>query len=381
MHRRRGLTLVELTIGMIMVVALMGAITLLFAYSSKRIGAQGAEAGVQMQVNQLCDEFKKFISTAKSCSVASNGTNQALVCVMPATGTDQDYDGANEHFTPDASVGGREIYNTGFFVWFYMSDNTGLFISTPGTKMTRAIVNNSATPIAANVDVAWQKYYGGNLKWTLIDSLTFTNDIVNQMSTVTINGSSLTRAERSQTTDINGPGTSFGLTQTIYWGNFRNMIVNGSFELPDVSGTGWGYMTNDGLPGGWSASSPTPVEVQFGGFGCQSFKGKQHLELDADVPGSVKQTISTTPGVTYLLTFYYTPRPGCASNDIQVKWNGAVLATLTGNGVGLPGSAAWTLKSYNVTATASTTDLEFIDQSSVGDKTGGLLDNVVMMPK
>lgn len=379
MCRRRGLSLAELMISAVMVVVLTAASASLYLYATKRVAAQGAESAVQMQANMLATEIMKMVGQAKSCKIVTSGPNTALVCQMPATGTDEDFDGVLDHFVPDGSSGGKEIFNTGVHVWFYMSDNTGTW-GVSGTRIWRAVVNGSGSPGPGDKDVNWTRYYGGDLKWKLIDSVTFTVDPVAQVTSFTIEASSLNRADRSATTDANAPGSRFKATWTAFWQNFRNMIVNGGFEYPDVSGSGWGYFAGDGLTGGWVKTSTGPVEIQYGGFGANSFSGKQHLELDADVPGSIKQTIITEPGMSYALSFYYTPRPGCNSNRIRVKWNGATIDILDGSGSGLPASAAWTLKSYVVASGGTTSELEFIDESTSGDKTGGLLDNVVMMP-
>lgn len=380
MRLRRGATIVEMAIAMVMIVVLMTATTTLYAYSTKKVGAQAAESALQMQVALLASEINKFVSQAKNCQVVMNGDMPALVCEMPALGTDEDFDGVNEHFTPNSSDGGKEVYNTGFYVWFYMSDSSGTW-GNAGNEIWRAVVTNPGPPSPADVDDKWRHYYGGAYRWGLIDSIAFTNDPINQLTTFTINGSSLNRADRSALTDPNAPGRRLSYQNTVWWQNFRNMVVNGGFEYPDVSGAGWGYFSDDGLTNGWIKTSTTPFEIQFGGFGAQSFKGKQHLELDGDVPGSAKQTLNTVPGSQYSFSFFYTPRPGCADNKIEVKWNGSTIDILDGNGVGLPGSAAWTQKTYVVSATAATTDIEFIDESASGDKTGGLLDNVVVMPK
>src|SRR3954470_5716121 len=122
---------------------------------------------------------------------------------MPATGTDQDYDGVLDHFSPDGSVGGKEVFNTGFYVWFYMSDSSGIWGHT-GTKMWRSIVATNSAPGAGNVDANWSQYYGANFKWNLIDSFSFSVDPLGQTTTFTISASSLARAERSQSTDPTG---------------------------------------------------------------------------------------------------------------------------------------------------------------------------------
>jgi competence protein ComGC len=380
MSLKRGVTLIELMVGVVMVVVLTFATADLFLFSTKRVSAQGADSAVQMQVSQLASEILKMTSQAKNCQLAFKNGNTALVCEMPATGTDQDFDGVLDHFTPDGSVGGKEIFNTGFYVWFYMSDSSGAW-GTTGNQIWRAVVYSNNPPGPADVDQKWETYYGGAMKWILIDNVTFTVDPVTQTDTFTISASSLARSDRSAANDPNSPSSHFTGTWTSFWQNFRNLVVNGSFEYPSVSGNGWGYFMGDGLTGGWVASSSGPVEIQYGGFGATSPFGNQHLELDADVPGSIKQTLTTVAGKTYWLSFYYTPRPGCSNNKIEVKWNGNSVTILNGDGSGLPMSAAWTQKTYTLTATGSSTDLEFIDESASGDKEGGLLDNVVVMPK
>jgi hypothetical protein len=380
MSHKRGVTLIELMVGVVMVVVLTFATTDLYLFSTKRVAAQTTESAVQMQVTQLASEINKMVSQAKYCTIVTQGSAKALVCTMPDKGTDQDYDGVLDHFTPDASVGGKEIYNTGFYVWFYMSDSSGAW-GNAGNQIWRAVVYSNNPPAPADVDHTWEQYYGGAVKWNLIDSVAFVVDPLAQTTTFTITGSALDRAERSATTDPNAPNSTLTASWTIFWQNFRNMIVNGSFEYPSVSGNGWGYFSNDGLAGGWVSTSSGPFEIQYGGFGGSAIAGNQDLELDADHPGSIKQTLTTLAGQTYRLSFYYTPRPGCSSNKIEVKWNGVHLDTMDGDGTGLPNSGAWTQKVYTVTATGTSTDLEFIDESFDGDKGGGHLDNVVVMPK
>src|SRR3954466_2307673 len=184
MSRRRAVTLVELMVGMVMVVVLTFATTSLYTYATKRVSAQSAESAVQMQTNQLAIELNKMVSQAKTCHIAVNGAATALVCEMPASGTDQDFDGVLDHFVPDGSVGGKEVYNTGFYVWFYMSDSSGVW-GYSGSYMWRAIANTAASPGPANVDAGWSKYYGGTDKWRLIDNVTFTSDPITQMASFT----------------------------------------------------------------------------------------------------------------------------------------------------------------------------------------------------
>src|SRR5579871_3024411 len=110
MSRRFAFTLIELMVSVVMIVVLTAATADLYLFSTKRVAAQAADSAVQMQISQLSREFNKMVSQAKYCQVVTQGSSTALVCVMPATGTDQDYDGVNDHFTPDGSVGGKEVF-------------------------------------------------------------------------------------------------------------------------------------------------------------------------------------------------------------------------------------------------------------------------------
>jgi type II secretory pathway pseudopilin PulG len=380
MRRNFGATLVEMLVGMVMVVVLTIATLTLYSYTAQRVASAGGQSAVQMQVNLFAAEITKMVSQAKSCRIATNGSSTALVCEMPASGTDQDYDGALDHFTADGNVDGRDYFDTGNYVWFYTSDDSGVW-GRSGTKVWRAIVPGSGNPAPSNVDANWGEYYGGPNRWNLIDNVTFTCDVVHQTTTFSVTASSLDRADRSLTTDPNSRGSSFSGTWTVFWKNYRNMLVNGSFERPDVTGTGWNFMMDDHLNNGWVATNGQPFAVVNSGNGCVAFQGGQFLQLDLDTPSAISQTVTTEPGKTYQISFYYSPYPGCSSNRIEVKWNGATVAILDADGGQVLPTGAWALKTYLVQATDTSADLEFIDESTSGDAKGGLIDTVVVMPK
>jgi len=69
--------------------------------------------------------------------------------------------------------------------------------------------------------------------------------------------------------------------------------------------------------------------------------------------GSITQTLTTVPGQTYVLTYWLTC-PG-SPDEFETMWNGQVLNDL----VNLP-AQPYTEYSFTVTATSSSTDLEFI---------------------
>ena len=72
--------------------------------------------------------------------------------------------------------------------------------------------------------------------------------------------------------------------------------------------------------------------------GCRS-TGAQSIDLDGNAPGGVSQTLSTTAGQAYLLSFAYSANPdrastsSCASTkagaSMVVTWGGAQIGTYT----------------------------------------------------
>lgn len=133
-----------------------------------------------------------------------------------------------------------------------------------------------------------------------------------------------------------------------------------------------GFITvRSGNADGWRVGDGPGIEVQNRIFGPGA-NGNQYVELDSDGPSSMWRTVATTPGTTYILKFYYKERPDIPGPDnrINVWWNNSLV-------VDLPRSAPanWTLYTFNVTATGSSSTLTFSD-ASVNDSLGGLLDAI-----
>ena len=67
-----------------------------------------------------------------------------------------------------------------------------------------------------------------------------------------------------------------------------NIVVNGSFETPDVNGN-WGQFPNDQV-GGWFAEQDS-MEVGAGSvYGVTGYTGSQVLELDSDFKQRSRRT-------------------------------------------------------------------------------------------
>jgi hypothetical protein len=155
-----------------------------------------------------------------------------------------------------------------------------------------------------------------------------------------------------------------------------NLIVNGSFEdvsaAAGVQSLAAGTWQIFGSIPGWTGN-PDGIEVRNNVAGT-AFDGLQFVELDTNRNSAALQSIATVAGLSYDLSFYYSPRPGvtgATTNDIQVLWNGALLGQQGGAG---GASHNWQQFQFSVLGTGNDS-LEF---RAVGtsDSLGGSLDMV-----
>jgi len=190
-------------------------------------------------------------------------------------------------------------------------------------------------------------------------------------------------------------------------GSGSNLLVNGGFEQPVVVNSAKWDIFPSGTSGlGWTVAwanptnfgnnvPPTPAlqELHRGVNGWLPQEGDQYAELDADWDGpsgplngepalvEISQTVATTPGQKYLVTFYFSPRPGtgAADNHLKLRWNGSdVSPDLSEDGSSLS-QTSWTQHSYEVTGTGSDT-LEFVG-GGTNNSLGVFLDNVTLTAK
>lgn len=167
-----------------------------------------------------------------------------------------------------------------------------------------------------------------------------------------------------------------------------NLVVNGSFEVAPEGTTGsWAIF--DSIDG-WQLARGPSIELQRNVNGWHALDGEQYLELDSDIDGpdgeftgddassAVFQDLETVPATLYVLSFAFSPRPGVEDNALEVWWDGKLIDTVTGSGLGLT-EPEWEVISYQVLSTADTTRIEFGDVS-VSDSFGTFLDQVSVTP-
>lgn len=94
---------------------------------------------------------------------------------------------------------------------------------------------------------------------------------------------------------------------------YANLIINGSFEDPNIPDSTWQWFTSNNVPG-WQGSN---IEIWDSLNGLEAYEGEQHAELNAhgsSGPFSIYQTFATNFGQSYSVTFAYAAR----SNNNEV---------------------------------------------------------------
>jgi fibro-slime domain-containing protein/LPXTG-motif cell wall-anchored protein len=182
----------------------------------------------------------------------------------------------------------------------------------------------------------------------------------------------------------------------------QELITDGGFETPVITnGAGWDIFDSgdlaswivewvSSLPSEWNGF-PRPtnafLELQNGVAGDAHGGTGQLVEMDSDwagpnnplngEPASAKiyQEIQTIPGRDYTITFYFSPRPNTSleNNSLQFSWDNVLRDTISGAG---ENNTNWVKKEYTLTATGTTTRIQFADAGVPSDSLGTYLDDV-----
>jgi hypothetical protein len=172
-----------------------------------------------------------------------------------------------------------------------------------------------------------------------------------------------------------------------------NLITNGSFESP-VAPAGSFDNFGSGSTGisGWTVVGPEVSVVSGTYFSeCCSFpaeSGSQWLDLTGDVSNTVEgvqQTVATTPGTEYDLTFWvgniYDPDGVYGTTSTVDLRLGGIDGTLLGaftNSSTTTGTQTWEEFTTSFTATSTSTTLDFLNGDPSNDNSNGL-DNITSL--
>ncbi|MGD0901300.1 MAG: PEP-CTERM sorting domain-containing protein [Terracidiphilus sp.] len=178
-----------------------------------------------------------------------------------------------------------------------------------------------------------------------------------------------------------------------------DLIVNGSFALPDVGGN-WSMEPNGSVPGWFTTDTAGLIEIDnpavFGG-GSSAYagnQGDQSLEVNANYPEDVFQTVSNlVVGEQYTLFWAYGDRPDSGDEELQVYFGPSVnfvpadlVATDYDYLDGSNSAVLWYPNTAVVTATSATEVLSFnaVYDNGIydngGESYGNEIDAVSLMP-
>ncbi|MBD5657493.1 MAG: DUF642 domain-containing protein [Candidatus Eremiobacteraeota bacterium] len=168
-----------------------------------------------------------------------------------------------------------------------------------------------------------------------------------------------------------------------------NLIKNGSFETPVVADGSLDRYAAPQKIGAWTVVGAGTVDVlqtdfQYDGYTFKALGGKQQLDLTGasqDVTG-VKQTIATTTGHVYTLSFFVgnviDPNGGLGvSSTVDVSINGKQKFKATNSKANQMNTPLWQKFTYKLTASSTKTTIAFMNGDPPDDTYNGL-DEVVL---
>jgi PKD repeat protein len=150
------------------------------------------------------------------------------------------------------------------------------------------------------------------------------------------------------------------------------LVSNGGFETGDFSG--W-TLADSGIYG----YDLVDTFYQSVPEGMEPYTGSYFARMgQSGAPAHLSQTLATTAGAHYLLSFALNSPDGATPNKFSVSWNGTILLSTTNLAAFGPNPAlAWTNLQFVVTATGPATVLQFAIQD---DPTALGLDDVSVLP-
>ena len=107
-----------------------------------------------------------------------------------------------------------------------------------------------------------------------------------------------------------------------------NLIVNGSFEMPDNFGHSSRKLFTS-TPG-WTVQRGTIELIRHGTAGVLPYEGRTLLALDGRYQDKLKQTLTLSPGKSYDLELFFSPERSSWKDRVQVLVDGEVLDSVDG---------------------------------------------------
>jgi hypothetical protein len=187
----------------------------------------------------------------------------------------------------------------------------------------------------------------------------------------------------------------------------NNLVQNGSLEdgYEDTTGINGGWPSNHGFwaPIGYFGATDTIPHWTVSGGGVdwhdsdanvpnsmRAADGDRLVDLNSawgNAPGVISQTIATTPGVSYALSFSYSghPHSGCYFGPKPMRASaGSASTTVSADPLAegyLDGANIWHAASLSFTASSTSTVISFMSLENDGTCAGPLVDDVRVLPQ
>ncbi|MCZ7584604.1 MAG: DUF642 domain-containing protein [Deltaproteobacteria bacterium] len=164
----------------------------------------------------------------------------------------------------------------------------------------------------------------------------------------------------------------------------ENIVANAGFELPDA-GDSWIPLSAGATMGEWTV---TGEGVDHMGAIMAAGEGDQCVDLNNLAPGGVTQTLSTTAGAAYELTFCYSGNPSLnfatqGEKETAVYWGDTLLGNYVFDTTGMtPEEPGWVTYTVSIPAeltVGSETELAFVSLADNGGVYGPAIDAVVVV--
>jgi hypothetical protein len=156
-----------------------------------------------------------------------------------------------------------------------------------------------------------------------------------------------------------------------------NLITNGCLQVAGNTRIDTFEGGSTQIPG-WTVGGDS-VDVNASDYWEPGPGCSQNVDLAGNAQGSVSQTVSTTPGVSYLLQWYMAGNTECGPvvKSMHVFWEGRLVAAPTFDTTGHSDSSmGWLAVNVTVKATETRSVVKFADASAGDTGCGATLDDV-----
>jgi hypothetical protein len=166
-----------------------------------------------------------------------------------------------------------------------------------------------------------------------------------------------------------------------------NLLVNGSFEEPDLSTSGQSSLAaGPGALPGWRIATGTVDVVHRRSWQPALGQGNQSLHLlgRPGAVGAIEQSFPTEPGRDYTFSGWLAHHPSIAEGRANIYLNGDLLTQLFHSnalyGIPAPADLRWQPFLYSFRAVGPTTTLQIVDVTGISAVEGAALDGLAIAP-